>query len=173
LITGMIAAARIGGGWLVDRFAIPHVAVGAHLWSFAGALILTLWPGPLVAVPALVMIGMGYGFVSGLCAGAIGQYWSKNAFGGVAGRRYIAWCVAAISLPVLAGWLYDRTQGYGTVVMIGAGVNMLGVQVARGLPSPRYRSVRPAPSGPAGWCSSCWPWSRSMGAKCSLEIHAN
>ena len=141
LITGMIAAARIGGGWLVDRFAIPRVAVGAHLWSFAGAVLLTLWPGPLVAVPALVMIGMGYGFVSGLCAGAIGQYWSKNAFGGVAGRLYVAWCFAAISLPVLAGWLYDRTQGYGTVVMIGAGVNVLGMIVAMGLPARPLRQT--------------------------------
>ena len=138
LITGAIAAARVGGGWLVDRFAIPRVAAGAHLWSLAGALLLTLWPGPLVAVPALAMIGMGYGIVSGLTAGAIAQYWHRNAFGRVAGRLYIAWCIAAISLPVLAGWLYDRTQGYGTAILIAAGVNLLGMLVALRLP----RSIR-------------------------------
>ena len=138
LITGAIAAARVGGGWLVDRFAIPRVAAGAHLWSLAGALVLTLWPGPLVAVPALAMIGMGYGIVSGLTAGAIAQYWHRNAFGRVAGRLYIAWCIAAISLPVLAGWLYDRTQGYGSAILIAAGVNLLGMLVALRLP----RSVR-------------------------------
>ena len=134
LITGAIAAARVSGGWLVDRFAIPRVAAGAHLWSLAGALIFTLWPGPLVAVPALAMIGMGYGIVSGLTAGAIAQYWHRNAFGRVAGRLYIAWCIAAISLPVLAGWLYDRTQGYGAAVLIAAGVNVLGVLLALRLP---------------------------------------
>ncbi len=138
LITGAIAAARVGGGWLVDRYAIPRVAAGAHLWSLAGALLLTLWPGPLVAVPALAMIGMGYGIVSGLTAGAIAQYWHRNAFGRIAGRLYIAWCIAAISLPVLAGWLYDRTQGYGAAVLIAAGVNVLGILLALRLP----RSVR-------------------------------
>jgi MFS family permease len=134
LITGSIAAARLGGGWLVDRFQVPHVAIGAHLWSLAGALMLSAWPGPLMAILGLAMIGMGYGFVSGLTAGAIARYWHRNAFGLVAGRLYIAWCIAAITLPVLAGWLFDRTQGYGTAVLIAAAGNVLGAVVASRLP---------------------------------------
>lgn len=137
LITGLIAAARTGGGWLVDRFSVPQVAVGAHLWSLAGVIMLTLWPGPLVAIPALSMIGMGYGFVSGLTAGAIAQYWHRNVFGLVAGRLYIAWCIAAISLPVLAGWLFDRTQGYGAAIVVAGAGNLLGALVASGLPGRR------------------------------------
>jgi MFS transporter, OFA family, oxalate/formate antiporter len=137
MITGAIAAARIGGGWLVDRFPMPHVAAGAHLFSLTGALLLTLWPGPLVAIPALTMIGMGYGFISGSSAGVIGKYWQKNAFGRVAGRLYIAWCIAAVTLPVLAGWLFDQTQGYGVAVMIAAGGNVLGAIIALGLPGHR------------------------------------
>ena len=134
IITGAIAAARIGGGWLVDRLPMPVVATGAHLFSLTGALLLTLWPGPLVAIPALTMIGMGYGFISGSCAGTIGHYWHKNAFGRIASRLYIAWCIAAVSLPVLAGWLFDRTQGYGVAIMIAAGGNILGALIALGLP---------------------------------------
>ena len=40
----------------------------------------------------------------GMAAGAIAQYWHKNQFGHVAGRLYIAWCAAAVGLPVLAGF---------------------------------------------------------------------
>ena len=137
LITGAVGAARIAGGWLVDRFAIPHVAVGAHIFSLLGTIVLSIWPGPIVAVPALAMIGIGYGIVSGLTAAAIARYWHRNAFGRVAGRLYIAWCVAAISLPVLAGWLYDLTQGYGTAVLVAAGVNILGALLAFALPAPK------------------------------------
>jgi MFS family permease len=133
-ITAAIAAARTGGGALVDRFAVPHVACGAHLWSLTGALLLIIWPGPLVSVAGLAMIGMGYGFVSGLTAGAISRYWHRNLFGQIASRMYIAWCVAAISLPVLAGWLFDRTQGYAGVMMIAALVNVAGIAVAWRLP---------------------------------------
>ncbi|MDH4326120.1 MAG: hypothetical protein OEZ09_11750 [Betaproteobacteria bacterium] len=137
LIVGANAAARLGGGWLVDRFPVPRVAAGAHLWSLAGALALTLWPHPLVAVPALVMISMGYGFTSGIVAAGIPRYWSVNAFSRVASRIYIAWCAAAICLPLLAGWLYDRTQAYGAAVLIAAGVNVAGVLLAAGLPARR------------------------------------
>ncbi|MEW6690679.1 MAG: hypothetical protein AB1452_16495, partial [Pseudomonadota bacterium] len=81
------------------------------------------------------LIGIGYGIVSGLVAGAIAQYWHKNEFGLVASRLYIAWCAAAISLPVLAGALFDRTGSYAAAVWIAAGINVLGVLAARLLPA--------------------------------------
>jgi len=139
-ITGSVAAARLAGGWLVDHFPVPRVAAGAHLWSLVGALALTAWASPYAAVPALAMIGMGYGFISGLTAAAIAQYWPKNAFGRIASKLYIAWCVAAVSLPVIAGLIYDRTQGYGAAVLMAAGVNVLGAFIALGLPA-RPRSA--------------------------------
>lgn len=37
---------------------------------------------------------------------------------------------AAISRPVLAGWIYDRTRGYGAAMTISMGVNTLGIWVA-------------------------------------------
>jgi MFS transporter, OFA family, oxalate/formate antiporter len=134
IITGAIASARIGGGWLVDHYSVPKVAACAHVLSLAGALMLTFWPGALIAVPSLMMIGMGYGFISGASVGAIGQYWQKNVFGDMASRLYIAWCIAAVGLPVLAGWLFDRTQGYATAMMIAAAGNMMGALVALTLP---------------------------------------
>ena len=135
-ITGAVGAARIAGGWLTDRFAVPSVAMASQLFAACGALVLTLWPGPVVAVPALAMIAMGYGFISGLTAAAIARYWHKNAFGRIAGRLYIAWCVAAVTLPILAGWLYDRTAGYGTAVLIAGSLNLTAVFVAARLPKP-------------------------------------
>ena len=142
-ITGAVAAARLAGGWLVDHFSVPRVAAGAHVWSLAGAVVLTFWASPAAAVPALAMIGMGYGFISGLTAAAIAQYWPKNAFGLIASRLYIAWCVAAVGLPVIAGLIYDRTLGYGAAVLIAAGVTLGGAALALGLPAGR-RAARPA-----------------------------
>lgn len=136
-ITGAIAAARLAGGWLADRFPVPRVAAGAHLAALSGSAALALWPGPLLALPALAMIGIGYGLISGLTAAAIAQYWSRDAFGRVASRLYIAWCAAALSLPVAAGWLYDRTGGYGAAILIAVGFNLLGAALATKLPESR------------------------------------
>ena len=134
VITGAIAAARIGGGWLVDRFAVPHVMCAAHALALSGVLLLTLLPAPVTAVLGLGMIGVGYGFVSGSTAGGIGLYWPPADYGRVAGRTYIAWCLAAISLPVLAGYLFDTTHNYVTAVLIAGCANLTGMATALTMP---------------------------------------
>jgi MFS family permease len=133
-ITGCIAAARLGGGWMVDWLAIPTVAAGAHAVALAGNVALTLWPGPGVSVLALALVGLGYGLISGVTAAAVAVYWRRALYGRVASRLYTAWCAAAITLPIIAGRLFDLTQGYGAAVLIAAGANALGVLVALGLP---------------------------------------
>lgn len=139
-VTGAVAAARIAGGWLVDHFAVARVGIGAHACSLAGAALLAALPTPEAAALALAFIGAGYGVVSGLAAGAIAQYWHRNRFGLVASRLYIAWCAAAITLPVLAGALFDRTGSYATVAWIAAGINVVGMLVASRLPATTNRT---------------------------------
>ena len=139
-VTGAIATARLAGGWLVDRFQPSQVGAAAHLVALAGALALIAWPSPATSVVGLTLIGCGYGLVSGLSAGAIAQYWHRDAFGRVAGRLYVAWCLAAISLPMLAGWMYDRTQAYHGAMMVAAAGNLLGACLALTLPR---RAPRP------------------------------
>ena len=138
-ITGAIAAARISGGWLVDRFAVPNVMCAAHALALCGGLLLTLLPSPVTAVVGLGMIGLGYGFVSGATAGGIGVYWRPADYGRVAGRTYIAWCLAAVSLPVLAGYLFDMTRAYNMAVMIAAGANVAGMAMALTMPRHGWR----------------------------------
>ncbi|MFO1162380.1 MAG: MFS transporter [Reyranellaceae bacterium] len=138
-ITAAIAAARVGGGWLVDRFAVPHVMCAAHGLALSGGVLLTFFPAPVSAVLGLGMIGLGYGLVSGSTAGGIGIYWPPADYGRVAGRTYIAWCLAAISLPVLAGYLFDMTRNYSTAMLIAAGANLLGMAMALTIPRQGWR----------------------------------
>ena len=133
-ITAFVMAARILGGWLADRLPAAQVMAGAHLLAFAADLLLLALPGPLVAVGTLAMIGTGYGLVSGSTAAAIGVYWGAGQYGRIAGRLYAAWCVAAVTLPVVAGWLFDRTGGYVWAIMLAAGGNLLGIVIAASLP---------------------------------------
>jgi OFA family oxalate/formate antiporter-like MFS transporter len=138
-LTAAIALARISGGWLVDRFAVPTVMCAAHALALGGGLLMTLLPAPVTAVVGLGMIGLGYGFVSGATAGGIGIYWRPADYGRVAGRTYIAWCLAAVSLPVLAGYLFDMTRQYNTAVLIAAGANVAGMAMALTMPRHGWR----------------------------------
>src|SRR5687768_6856872 len=140
-IAGSIAVARIGGGWMVDWLTIPGVAAGAHAVAFMGNIALTLWPGAGVSVVALTLVGIGYGVISGLTAAAVAVYWRRALYGRMASRIYLAWCAAAIVLPITAGRLFDLTQGYGVAILIAAGGNLVGVFVALGLPQQRAKKV--------------------------------
>jgi MFS transporter, OFA family, oxalate/formate antiporter len=133
-ITAAIAATRLLGGWLVDRLPVPHVAACAQAIALLGAMALTIMPSTEVAILALGSIGVGYGLISGVTVGAVASYWPKEDFGRIASRIYIAWCLAAISLPVLAGHLYDITGGYETAVTVAGGANLLAVLIALTLP---------------------------------------
>jgi MFS transporter, OFA family, oxalate/formate antiporter len=141
-IAGSIAVARLGGGWMVDWLTIPSVAAGAHAVALAGNVALTLWPGPGASVVALTLVGLGYGVISGLTAAAIAVYWRRALYGRVAGQIYLAWCSAAIVLPIAAGRLFDLTHGYGVAIILAAVGNALGILVALGLP--RQRAARAA-----------------------------
>jgi MFS family permease len=134
VITGAIAAARLGGGWLVDKFAVPWVMAGAQALALTGAICLTLWPDPAVALPTLMMIGMGYGLISGATAGAIAFYWPPAVYGRISSRVYIAWSVAAITLPIVAGYLFDLTRDYKLAILLAGACNLVGLLAALSLP---------------------------------------
>jgi OFA family oxalate/formate antiporter-like MFS transporter len=148
-ITAAIAVARLGGGWMVDWLAIPTVAAGAHAIALAGNVVLSIWPGPAVAVAALALVGLGYGIISGVTAASVAVYWRRALYGRMASRVYIAWSAAAIVLPIVAGRLFDLTQGYGTAVLIAGGGNALGILIAAGLPAERAAAEPPAAEPPA------------------------
>ncbi len=143
-ITAAIAAARLGGGILVDRLPVPLVAGVAQGIALAGAILLTLVPTPEMAIPTLGMIGVGYGLISGVTAGAVAFYWPKIMFGRVMGRIYIAWCLAALALPVVAARLFDLTGDYHSAIMLAGVANLCGVVVGLSLPRQERRVLAPA-----------------------------
>jgi hypothetical protein len=142
-IAGCVATARVVGGWMADWLSIPTVAAGAHALACAGNVALTVWPGAYVSIAALGLVGLGYGVVSGVVAAAVGVYWRRALYGRVASRLYLAWCVAAVILPIAAGRLFDLTHGYGAAIVIAAGGNALGAVIALGLPREEADSRRP------------------------------
>jgi MFS family permease len=87
-----------------------------------------------VSVLSLALVGVGYGLISGVTAAAVAVYWRRALYGRIASRLYLAWCAAAIVLPIAAGRLFDLTQSYRTAVLISAAGNALGILIALGLP---------------------------------------
>ena len=131
LITAVLAASRLAGGWLVDHLQMRVVALGANLCALLGAVLITAWPSPVTALFALSMLAAGYGLMSGSSAGYLPRVWPRDLFATLAARLYVAWCLAAVCLPVLAGWLFDLTGGYRAALMVAAAGNLTGAWFAR------------------------------------------
>ena len=96
-----------------------------------------------MSVLALTLVGLGYGVISGVTAAAVAVYWRRALYGRMASRIYLAWCAAAIVLPITAGRLFDLTQGYGMAILMAAGGNIVGILVS--LTLPHQRAVRAEP----------------------------
>lgn len=141
-ITAVVAGARLGGGFLVDRFPVPVVGALAQSFALFGVVLLALMPRPEMAIVTLGMIGIGYGLVSGVTVGGVALYWPKALFGHVSSRIYIAWCLAALSLPVVAAKLFDMTGAYHSAIMLAGVANLCGVLVGATLPR---QGAEPAP----------------------------
>jgi len=60
-ITAAIAAARLLGGWLIDRLPVPFVAASAQAIALFAAIALTVMPSADMAILTLGLIGVGYG----------------------------------------------------------------------------------------------------------------
>ena len=120
------------------------VMAGAHALALAGDLLLLGFPGPLVSVATLAMIGMGYGVDQRQHGGG-----DRRLLGGGAVRADRG---AALHRLVRRGG--DAAGGGGAAVrphrrlsgaiVIAAGANLLGMLVAAGLPAAR-RGAAPAP----------------------------
>jgi hypothetical protein len=78
-------------------------------------------------------------------AGSVAAYWDAASYGRVASRMYAAWCIAAISLPVVAARLFDLTGGYHTAIMLAGACNLGAVLVGATLPR-KEAFARPADS---------------------------
>jgi MFS family permease len=98
-----------------------------------------------MSVAAMALVGLGYGIISGLTAAAVAVYWRRDLYGRVASRLYLAWCAAAIVLPIVAGRLFDLTQSYAAAILIAGAANAVAILVALGLPRERARAAGARP----------------------------
>ena len=69
-------------------------------------------PGAEVALTALIAIGFTYGALIAVYPVAIARQFGESASATAYGRIFIAWGVAGLLAPVIAGALYDVSQSY-------------------------------------------------------------
>ncbi len=137
---GAIVVGRLLIGYLVDRYWAPGVAALTLCLPVVGSLILAGSPDYLLAVVAVVMIGVAAGAELDLMAFLAAQYFGLRHYAKIYALLYAALAICSGSSSWIFGKIFEATQSYDLAFQLGAILFGLGALLV--LPMGRY----PAPA---------------------------
>ncbi|HJQ82536.1 MAG TPA: MFS transporter [Candidatus Binatia bacterium] len=141
------ACARVGFGWLCDRFDRRRVFL-LHLSCIAtGYPLLLLVPEHrALLVPCLVLVGIGYGGLLPAVPILSVHYFGRAHLGTILGVYKIPYDVAAAGAPLFTAWLYDLYGTYAVPERWNAAFAWAGLAIAAvGLARAPVDDARAAP----------------------------
>jgi MFS family permease len=125
---------RLFSGWLMDRIFAPYVAAIFMAAPMVGLCLLWASPALPAAFGASLLFGAGTGAEMALLAFLIRKYFALANFGYVYGIIFAAFNIGSgIGAPV-AGYMADANSGYSSVLLLNAGMLLLSILIAFGLP---------------------------------------
>jgi MFS family permease len=118
------APARVGMGWLGDLVDKRKLIIGL-LFSLAVSVFLMGWTAtPAVFTPFMVVYSLAYGGLASLQEPIRADYFGTKAFATIQGVSRTVITIGTFAGPILAGYLYDRTQSYTIAFAIFAAVSV-------------------------------------------------
>jgi MFS family permease len=144
-IQGALAIiARVGAGYLFDRFFAPYVSIVIFAVAAASAFALAGFPGLILAIIATILIVIGTGAESDLIGYLVGRYFGLKNYGQIFGGIYATFMLGIALGPFLFGVAFDVWGNYN-VPFLFAGVGLTAI-CALLLLLPRFKD-EPAPTG--------------------------
>jgi predicted MFS family arabinose efflux permease len=143
-----IIIARVGIGYLIDRFFAPRVALLFFLASAAGIGLLAVNPTGGTAFLAAVLVGLSIGAEIDLLAYLTTRYFGLRNFGAVYGLMFAALLVGTSAGPVSFGVGYELSGSYASILVACAGMNTAACIIVALLP--RYPELPKTAAEPAG-----------------------
>lgn len=104
--------ARLGIGWLLDRFWGPGIAAVVLTIPILACLILMNDPGYVSAIVASTLVGAAAGAELDLLAYFIARYFGLRSYGRIYGLLYLGVAIGAGFGPVTFAYLADQTESY-------------------------------------------------------------
>ena len=123
--SNMIGA--ITAGWIVDRVRSPSLMMVLPLISSAALLFLATGPSVIPTLGSLAVIGYSYGAIITLYPVAVAERFGQDAAARIYGRIFIAWGLAGLAGPWVAGLLYDRGGDYTQATFLAAVVGLVSI----------------------------------------------
>lgn len=121
LIGLSVIVGRLLGGWLIDHFWAPGVAMALLSVSALGCVALAQPDASYAhAVFSICMIGFAAGMEYDLLAYLTARYFGLRSYASIYGALYGAYALGAGTAPVAYGAVFDKTGGYGAALWMSA-----------------------------------------------------
>lgn len=122
-----VIAGRLIGGWLLDRFWAPLIALVILAFPALGCWLLTSSVlSPLIATLAVISLGFGAGFEFDLLAYLISRFFGQRHYGAIYGCFYAVIAFAGGLGPVVFGYAFDRIGDYTIALRSGSACLAIG-----------------------------------------------
>jgi len=134
---------RLLGGWLIDRFWAPAVAL-----VILCAPALSCWllaQGELTygqALLSICLIGFALGVEYDLLAFFVARYFGMRSYTQVYALLYVSFATGAGFAPAVFGWSFDRQHSYATVLLVSMVALVAGALALLALGRYRYPAAR-------------------------------
>jgi len=139
LLGGISVLARVGTGWLLDRFFGAHVALAVNVVTATGVALLAHASSFSAGVLAAALLGVGAGGEAAITPYLLTRYFGLRAFSTLYGLTWTFYAAAGATGPVMLGRAFDATGSYSSLLITLASV--LAVAAAANLLLPRYPGV--------------------------------
>ena len=147
LLTVMVIAGQVGGGWLGDR-ASSRLLIAVCLLGHAVAMLLLTFATALWMVVAFALLhGVAWGVRGPVILAMRAEYFGPHSYGTIMGFSSMIVMLGMIVGPIFAGAIYDGTGSYEigfTLLALIAGAGSL-LMLFAGSPPPRPVLAAPAP----------------------------
>ncbi len=138
-----VIVARLGTGYLLDRFHAPFVAAALLICPAAGFLSLAVAPSETVAALTLVSFGIGLGLEFDALGYFCVQYFGHAALGRIYASLFALFSMAGAVGSYFAGYSYDVFSSYTALLLCGAAATFIAVVFTAVLGEyPRVREIK-------------------------------
>lgn len=125
LIAAFSMAGSFAGGSLADCTPPMRLLIGLPLLSACALAVLAGASTPGTTLCGLAVVGFCYGAIIAVFPSATAKLYGTEEGARVYGKVFTAWGSAGLLAPWVAGFLYDRTAGYGLAMLLAASVSIV------------------------------------------------
>jgi OFA family oxalate/formate antiporter-like MFS transporter len=138
---------RLGFGALSDRFSASRVGAASFMLLGLSTLLLFVVRVPGMLVAFAVLQGLGHGAVVSFFPLMLAEvFGTKRHFGRLLAIGHLAYSSGLGTIPVIAGYAFDKTGSFGMGFMFNSVLTLLAAGALLFVGGYRIRTVRPTPA---------------------------